>query len=322
MVANMKKVLFGAAALGTAALGTACTAGAVTLFNRVIPRQDVLRVDLNEMADMATWEEYKKIITPCKEWLLAQPLEHLTITSRDGLTLHGDFLPAEYQTNKLAICGHGYTGCGLKDCAAISVFFHKMGYNCLIVDHRAHGKSEGDYVGFGILDRYDMKAWVDCMERRFEGNAEIVLYGVSMGATIALMTAGLSSLSKCVKAVIADCAFTSPYDVFAHILRRDYHLPPFPIMNINEAMCRSKAGYGFKDYSTLDAVRTTGIPMLFIHGREDDFVPLWMSEENYKVCRSAKDILIVDNAAHAASYYESRETYEAKVRSFLEKYVG
>jgi fermentation-respiration switch protein FrsA (DUF1100 family) len=318
----MKKMVFGAAALGTAVLGTACTAGAVTLFNRVIPRQDVLRVDLNEMADMAKWEEYKKVIAPNKEWLFARELEHITIRSRDGLTLHGDFLPAEYQSNKLAICGHGYTGCGLKDCVSIAVFFHRMGYNCLIVDHRAHGKSEGDYVGFGILDRFDMKAWIDCMEKRFEGNAEIVLYGVSMGATIAVMTAGLTSLSPSVKAVVADCAFTSPYDVFAHILKRDYHLPPFPIMNINDMMCRRKAGYGFRDYSTLDAVQATGVPILFIHGRDDDFVPVWMSEKNYKMCRSPKDILIVDNAAHAASYYENKEAYEAKVKGFLEKYVG
>ena len=318
----MKKMVFGAAALGTAVLGTACTAGAVTLFNRVIPRQDVLRVDLNEMADMAKWEEYKKVIAPNKEWLFARELEHITIRSRDGLTLHGDFLPAEYQSNKLAICGHGYTGCGLKDCVSIAVFFHRMGYNCLIVDHRAHGKSEGDYVGFGILDRFDMKAWIDCMEKRFEGNAEIVLYGVSMGATIAVMTAGLASLSPSVKAVVADCAFTSPYDVFAHILKRDYHLPPFPIMNINDMMCRRKAGYGFRDYSTLDAVQATGVPILFIHGRDDDFVPVWMSEKNYKMCRSPKDILIVDNAAHAASYYENKEAYEAKVKGFLEKYVG
>lgn len=318
----MKKMIFGAAALGTAALGTACAAGAATLFNRVIPRQDVLRVDLDEMADMAKWEEYKKVIAPNKEWLFAQELEHITIRSRDGLTLHGDFLPAEYRSNKLAICGHGYTGCGLKDCVSIAVFFHRMGYNCLIVDHRAHGKSEGDYVGFGILDRFDMKAWIDCMEKRFEGDAEIVLYGVSMGATIAVMTAGLTSLSTSVKAVVADCAFTSPYDVFAHILKRDYHLPPFPIMNINNIMCRRKAGYGLRDYSTLDAVQATGVPILFIHGRDDDFVPVWMSEKNYKMCRSPKDILIVDNAAHAASYYENKEAYEAKVKGFLEKYVG
>lgn len=318
----MKKSILGAAAAGTAAVGAAaCAVGAVTLFNKVIPRQDVLRVNLDEMADMGKWEEYKKIITPNKEWLLSQELEHITIKSRDGLTLHGDLLPSDTKSDKLAICGHGYTSCGVKDCASIASFFHRMGYNCLIVDHRAHGKSDGDYVGFGILDRFDMKAWVDCMERRFEGHIKIVLFGVSMGAATALMTLGIASLSPCVKAVVADCAFTSPYDVFSHILKRDYHMPPFPIMNINDMLCRKKAGYGFKDYSTLEAVRSTGVPILFIHGREDDFVPLSMTEENYAACRSSKDIFIVGNAAHAASYYENPEAYEAKVKGFLEKYV-
>lgn len=316
----MGKLLPGIITL-TAAAGAACTAGALILFNRVIPRQDTLRVDLNEMADMETWEEYKKIITPNREWLTAQELEHITIKSRDGLTLHGDYFPAEGKTDRLAICNHGYTGKGMQDCASIGVFFHKLGYDVLIVDHRAHGLSEGDYVGFGILDRYDCQNWVDYIDKRFDKGRKIVLYGVSMGATISLMTAGLSNLSRSVKAVIADCAFTSPYDVFAHILKRDYHLPPFPVMNINDALCRKKAGYGFSDYSTLDAVKATAIPMLFIHGREDNFVPLWMTEKNYKECRSAKEILIVDNASHAASYYEDKDAYEEKVKGFLGKYI-
>lgn len=317
----MRKSILGAAALGAVAGAAACTAGALTLFNRVIPRQDGLRVDINEMADMEKWEEYKKIITPRKEWLLSQPLEHVTVKSRDGLTLHGDFLASEYPSSRLAILGHGYTSSGLSNCSAISKFFYGLGYNCLIVDHRAHGRSEGDYVGFGILDRYDWRIWIDSMEERLGSDVEIVLYGVSMGATIAVMTAGFSDLPASVKAVIADCAFTSPYDVFAHILKRDYHLPTFPIMNINEQLCRAKAGYGFKDYSTLEAVRSTSVPMLFIHGREDDFVPLWMSEKNYEACRSPKDILIVDNAAHGASYFENSGIYEQKVEEFLDMYV-
>lgn len=317
----MGKLLPGALLCTAAATGIACTAGAVTLFKRVIPRQDTLRVDLNEMADMDKWEEYKKIITPNREWLTVQKMEHIVIKSRDGLDLHGDLLPAESGSDRLVICNHGYTGSGLKDCSSIAVFFHKLGYDCLIVDHRAHGMSEGDYVGFGILDRYDCRCWINYIDERFGKSKKIVLYGVSMGATISLMTAGLSPLSSSVKAVIADCAFTSPYDVFAHILKRDYHLPPFPVMNINDALCRKKAGYGFSDYSTLDAVRVSSIPTLFIHGREDNFVPLWMTEKNYRECRSAKDILIVDNASHAASYYEDKDGYEAKVKNFLGKYL-
>lgn len=316
----MWKVLLGAALIGSSAAAVSA-AGAVKLFNRVIPRQDALRVDLNEMADMQKWEEYKKFITPNREWLTAQPLEHVTISSRDGLTLHAEYFPADKESDRLVICNHGYTGCGMRDCTSIAVFFHKLGYDCLIVDHRAHGNSEGDYIGFGILDRYDCRAWINYVDERFAHRKKIVLYGVSMGGTTVLMTSAFSDLSDSVKAVVADCAFTSPYDVFAHILKRDYHLPPFPVMQINDALCRKKAGYGFRDYSTLEAVQATKVPTLFIHGKEDTFVPVWMSRKNYDLCGAAKELMLVDNAAHGAAYYENPAAYEEKIKAFAEKYV-
>ncbi len=312
----MKKLglaLFGLASAG----GIACAVGAKKLFDSTIPRQDKLKVDLSEMADMSKWEEYKKFMVPNREWLQAQELEHITIGARDGITLHADYFPSETPSNKLVICNHGYTGTGISNCASIAVFFHKLGYDCLIVDHRGHGKSGGQYIGFGILDRFDCKSWIEYVERRFDNSKKIVLYGVSMGGTTALMTAGFSGISKSVKAIISDCAFTSPYDVFAHILKRDYHLPPFPIMNINDRMCRKKAGYGFSDYSTLDAVKATDIPILFIHGMEDNFVPVWMTEKNYEECISPKEILLVENAGHGAAYYEDTHACEEKISSFL-----
>lgn len=312
-----------AAAAGAAAvLGAAGTAaGAYTLFNRVIPRQDELKVDISEMADMARWEEYKKIIGPNKEWLMARPMENISIKARDNITLHGYYFPADEETDTIAVCLHGYTGEGLKDCTSIASVFLKKGFDCLLVDHRAHGQSEGDYIGFGILDRFDCMSWLKYIVKRFGSEKKIVLYGVSMGASTALMTAGFSDLPENVKVIISDCAFTSPYDVFAHILKRDYHLPPFPVMNINDAICRSKAGYGFKDYSTLDAVKTTKCPILFIHGTEDNFVPTPMSQKNYDACTAPKELLLVDNAGHAASYYENVTLYEKTLSEFLEKYL-
>ncbi|MGN0620269.1 MAG: alpha/beta hydrolase [Porcipelethomonas sp.] len=294
---------------------------ALVLFNRVIPRQDQLRVNLDEMADMEQWEEYKKIIHPNKEWILAQDMEHITIKSHDGLTLHADYLPAKEHTSRIAICFHGYTSCGLNDCSSISVFLHNLGFDCLIVDNRAHGKSEGDYVGFGVLDRYDCLSWIDYVNQRFENRREILLFGVSMGAATVLMAAGLEKFPENVGAIIADCAFTSPYDVFKHILKKDYKLPEFPVMKINDRICRKKAGYGFRDYSTLDAVKKTKCPIMFIHGKNDNFVPTWMSEENYQACTSPKELLIVDNAGHAASYYENKDLYESKVTDFIGRYM-
>lgn len=309
----------GAAAAAAGAVGAA--AGAATLFNRVIPRQNEVKVDVSEMADMERWEEYKKIIHPNKEWLMQHEMEHITIRSIDNLMLHGDYIAAESPSDKLLIAFHGYTGSGLSDCASVSAFFLRNGYDCLVVDNRAHGKSDGKYIGFGILDRYDAREWVKYAVKRFGSGKKIVLYGVSMGASTVLMTAGFPELPENVKAVVSDCAFTSPYDVFAHILKRDYHLPPFPIMNITDSMCRKAAGYGFSEYSTLTAVKNTRCPILFIHGKEDKFVPTWMSVKNHEACVSPKELLLVDNAGHAASYYENVPLYEKTVSDFLCRYI-
>lgn len=301
---------------------TACFIGARTLFNRVIPRQDVLRVDISEMADAEKWEEYIKIIHAVKEKFLQRPSEHVTIRSRDGLTLHGDLFLSENPSKRTVILCHGYTSCGMNDCPTMAEYFMERGYNALIVDHRSHGKSEGQYVGFGILDRFDCLKWIEYVIGRLGDDSEIVLYGVSMGASTVLMASGSDELPANVKAIISDCAFTSPYDVFKHILKRDYHLPPRPIMDINERMCREKAGYGFRDYSTLDAVKKAPCPILFIHGKEDKFVPTEMTLKNYEACTGEKRLLLVENAGHAASLYENKELYENTVTEFLNAYLN
>ncbi|MBQ8540332.1 MAG: alpha/beta hydrolase [Clostridia bacterium] len=319
----MKGVKKAAAILGGTALiaGAGSAYGAYTLYKRVIPRQMENRVDLNEMADMAQWEEYKKIIHANKDWLSEREMEHLTIKSRDGLTLHGDYIPADEDADTIVICFHGYTSNGWDSCSSVAAFFLREGYDCLVVDNRAHGKSEGAYVGFGILDRFDCLCWMNYVNERFDFKKNIVLYGVSMGAATVVMASGFKKLPKNLKAIISDCAFTSPYDVFAHILKRDYHLPEFPVMNFNDMLTKKTAGYGFKDYSTLNAVTKTSIPILFIHGEKDDFVPTEMSYRNYNACNSPCELLIVENAGHAAAYYENVPLYEKKVKEFLNKYL-
>lgn len=309
-------------AAGTAVVGAAaCFFGANTLFRRVIPRQNECRVDLNEMADADKWKVYIEDIHKVKEKLLIRPSEHVTIKSRDGLTLHGDFFPSEKPSKRIAVLFHGYTSCGMNDCSNMAEYFMEHGYSALIVDQRSHGKSEGEYIGFGILDRFDCIKWLEYLNERFGNDTELVIYGVSMGGATVLMASGTEGFPDNVAAVISDCAYTSPYEVFKHVLRKDYHLPPHPIMDINEKMCRKTAGYGFKDYSTLTAVQKGRVPYLFIHGAEDKFVPTYMVYENYDACPGEKDILVVENAGHAASLYEDRALYENKVTEFLDRYL-
>lgn len=312
-----RAVLIGTAGTFLAA-GAACVAGAYKLFNTVIPRQDGVKVDISEMADMEQWEKYKKIIGPRSEWVHSRELEHIFIRARDGIKLSGWCLPCEKPTDKLVIILHGYTSKGL-DSAAHAYFFSQMGFDCIMPDHRAHGESEGDYIGFGILDRFDCCSWIEYVRKRFGNDKKIILHGTSMGAATALMTAEMPEARDPVKGVISDCAYTSPYDVFAHILKRDYHLPEFPIMHINSVICQKKAGYGFKDHSTLESVKNIKCPVLFIHGAEDKFVPTSMTFRNYETCTAPKDLLIVENAGHGASYYENMEQYEETERNFIKR---
>lgn len=121
-----------------------------------------------------------------------------------------------------------------------------------------------------------------------------------MGGATVLMTAGCENLPDNVKAIVADCAFTSPDEIFSHVLKKDYKLPKFPIMKINEAICKARAGYGFTDYSTIDAMKHAPCPIMFIHGSDNKFVPTWMSEKNYEDCKRLNGFLKPMGRLHAA----------------------
>lgn len=306
---------------GAVALGALGSFGVANiLFNKIIPRQDGVKVNMKEMADADKWEEYKKGIAPRKEYLMSYLAEHITVKAKDGITLHGDYFPVE-GSKKIAVCFHGYTSANMAN-ASFASFLHKQGISCLLVDNRAHGQSEGKYIGFGVLDRFDCISWLNYVNERFGEDTEIILYGVSMGGSTILMAAGLPDFPKNVKGIIADCAFTSPYDVFCHVLKRDYKIPEFPVMGINDKLCRKRAGYGFKDCTTLETLKNTNCPVLFIHGKEDNFVPVWMSEKNYEICSSDKMLILVPNAGHGASYYENTELYETAATEFLNKHLN
>lgn len=186
----------------------------------------------------------------------------------------------------------------------------------MIVDHRSHGESEGTYIGFGCLDRFDALKWIKYLEKRCGKNCQVMLHGISMGGATALMVSGLS-LPDCVKGIISDCGFTSAWEVFDSVLKNTYHLPSFPILQIADVMAKREAGYGLNECNALNEVAKSTVPILFIHGDADTFVPSRMCHKLYKACKARKEMLIVKGAAHAESYYKGTEKYENKVKEFL-----
>lgn len=290
----------------------------IYFFRFTILRKPTATLDKNINAN-TDWHKHIPFIEERKKWLEKQNLQKVSVTSDDGLKLSATLIKNENNSNKVVICFHGYTADGMTNYGAMSKFLYEQGFNVLLVDQRAHGQSEGKYIGFGVLDRYDAVKWIDFAINTFGKDCKIFLHGTSMGASTVLMTSGLE-LPQNVKGIIADCGFTSAFNVFSHILKRDYHLPKFPLMNLTEMWTKKFAGYGYNDVCTLDEVKKTKIPILFIHGDKDDFVPTYMSEQNYEACKSDKQILIVKGADHAESYYVGTEAYEAAAKQLFEKY--
>lgn len=140
-----------------------------------------------------------------------------------------------------------------------------------------------------------------------------------MGATTVLMAAGLE-LPDNVCGILADCGFTSPHEIWKHVAENNLHVSYNLCGNIANMLCRQKLHVGAKDYSTIDAMKECKVPVLFIHGTEDSFVPVEMTYENFKACAAPKRLFVVPGAGHGMSFFLDQEGYEAAVVQFWNDY--
>lgn len=309
----MNALITGAVAVvAAAAVGTAVECA--YFYRRTMKRNKVKTERTMKMAG-TDWNQYKSFIEERKNYLLAQPHSDVYINANDGLKLHATYFPVGDE-KKVVICFHGYTSKGMSDYIALSGYYLKNGYSMLLVDERAHGESEGEYIGFGYLDRIDALGWIDFITDKCGEDVDILLHGTSMGGATVLMASGLE-LPKQVKGIISDCAFTSPKYVFTHVLHSMYHLPAFPVIPIASAVNRRTAGYGMDDCNAAREVKRAKVPILFIHGDADTFVPCSMCDEIYENCASPKMKLIVKGASHAESYYKDTAAYENALNEFI-----
>ncbi len=253
-------------------------------------------------------------------WFHNQVLEDYEITNGKGFKLKGYLLPAEKESNVYVFCSHGYRGNGRLEFQNMAKFYHDKGYNLFIVDHQAAGESDGTYIGFGYHEHIDCFSWLDFMRNEFGKDIQIILHGVSMGCATVTMMSGNDRLPSNVKFTVADCGYTSAHDEFMHNISKVKFAAP--VMAAANKFNKLISGFDFKDANPLEAVKNAKVPMLFIHGGIDDFVPTKMVYELYNNCSASdKDILIVEGAAHAESYPVNSEAYETKICEFAKKYI-
>lgn len=312
-----KKGILKKAVLGAGLLAAVCGGEIAYFYGRTMKRGRAKTERTMKMAG-TDWNQYMPLLEGRKAAMLERPHNDVWQMSFDGLKLHATYFPAQDQQGKqkLVICFHGYTSQGMSDYIGLSDYYQKRGFAMLLPDARAHGASEGEYIGFGCLDRQDALGWVRWAVEELGEETEILLHGTSMGAATLLMLSGLS-LPEQVKGIVSDCGFTSPKEVFTHVLHSMYHLPAFPLIPGADLVNRKLAGYGMDECNAKREVEKAEVPILFIHGGNDTFVPCSMCDEIYERCASKKRKLIIEGAAHAESYYKDMESYEKALTEFI-----
>ena len=264
---------------------------------------------LLEPTGKALWAHNIPYFQPFREL----PFDEISIVSDDGLTLRADMLRGS-GTGKTVIFFHGYKSEPACDFAAMYDFYKTLGCDLIYVHMRAHGKSDGVYIGFGALDRYDVVQWANKAAELFPDN-DIYLHGMSMGAASILQSMDLE-LNENVRGVIADCGYSDLNTVFRNLVGQLYHLPAM-FVDVFEYVNLLKAGYGFREASSVRSVSVARVPLVYICGDCDRYVPKDMALSIFNACKSEKKLLLVPGAGHAASYMCAKDEYEALVREFI-----
>ncbi|WP_296225906.1 alpha/beta hydrolase [uncultured Lactobacillus sp.] len=257
-----------------------------------------------------------------KLWYKQVTKQHWQLRSaKNNYLLQANYIPAK-NSAKTVIILHGYMS-NKENMGAYAQLFHSLGYNTLLPDAEAHGQSQGKYVGYGWLEKNDVKKWAEQVIKKNGQKSKIVIFGVSMGGATTMMTSGLK-LPKQVKCFIEDCGYTNAKNEIEHEAKVLYNMPAFPrfpLVEILSGITKLKASYFLAQVSSLAQLKKNTRPMLFIHGSKDTFVPTEMVYKNYRASRGPKQLLIVRGAQHAKSYEHNPALYARTVKQFLAKYV-
>ena len=247
--------------------------------------------------------------------------EDITLKSFDGLNLTSTLIMNENPTNKFIVLVHGVSICYVGSLKYFDIFY-KNGFNVLIVNQRRHGKSEGKYSTYGFYEKYDVNMWIEYLKSRFGNDIILGLHGESMGAGTVMETI---PLNNSIKFVIEDCGYSNFYELIGFQITHQYKNRLVrrilrPSLIFANFFMKTKAKFSMKKIVPIDIVSSTSLPMMFIHGKEDYFVPWYMAVDLYKAkTKGYKELYLVEGAKHAEALEVNKILYEKKIMTFIEK---
>ncbi len=252
------------------------------------------------------------------EWLAKHKAQDLYLESFDGTKLHATWVPAENPRGTVLLV-HGYHSCIYTDYGLVMQMYHDMGMNLLLPDHRGHGKSGGFYTTFGVKESRDMLCWIHYHNKNLGGHP-MLLSGLSMGAATVMYLAD-EKLPENVKYCIADCGFTSPKEIISKVFTDVMHIPAWPFIWATEIFARIFAGFSLEQKNSTRTLKHNKLPILFVHGLADDFVPCDMTRRSFEAAAGEKHLLLVEGAGHGVSFLHAKEKYHEMNMALLDRYI-
>ena len=259
------------------------------------------------------YEVYREEMIDWIKMTREMPHEDVAITSFDGLCLRGRY----YECRKNAVTEllfHGYQGNAERDLSGGVDRCFALGRNALIIDHRASGRSDGSVISFGINECKDCLSWIDYAIERFGCDVKLVITGISMGAATVMMAAG-EKLPPNVVCALADCGYSSAKEIIKKVIG-EMKLPPDIVYPFVKLGARIFGGFDLEANSPMEAVKRSNIPIIFIHGDTDDFVPCDMSRRLFEACVSQKKFILIGGAGHGLAFPKDKTRYLEALKEF------
>ena len=264
------------------------------------------------------YQSYPKLRKDLTDKFMARSYEDAYIISYDELRLHARVFVTRGSNNKVAILCHGYRGTAYRDfCAASKVLF-ELKYNIVLIDQRGHGLSDGHKITFGIRESKDLLSWINYAKERFGQDAEIVLFGVSMGGYTVLNVA--EQVDDNVK-IIADSPYASIRESLKNTIR-SIHLPAFivyPLVNLASIIFTHE---NMNNGDIRESLKNSKNQILIIHGNKDKVISYEQSMYLSARYNNRVRYELFSGADHCLSYLVDYGRYEKCIKEFLDNRVS
>lgn len=254
------------------------------------------------------------------EFIKSTDTEYLTIRNSQNNVIASTFISSKDHSKKFVILSHGYRNYGIREFGSFFPFYYEQGINMLVIDHQAHGNSEGKYITFGYQEHLDLIRWIEYLVQNYGDDIEVYLHGISMGAATVCMASGSEELPIQVKGIISDCSYISASKQLIRTMK-SFHTPlSKTTYSLISKKLQAKCKANIDETNPIDAVKNCKVPITFIHGMNDTFVPTNDCVQLFDACSSTdKDLVLIEKAGHAQSYWYAKDQYQQAILEILNK---